>query len=165
MAITMTTLTRLILLACCLLAPAAMAADAEVLSDLAELRAQLLEDRRGVVTDFLDLTTQEGEAFWPVYEAYQAEVDALRRRRMNMVLDFLDRRGSFQRAESIVLMRSWLDMKQEWVELEREWLGEFLSVLPARKALRYYQIENKIDALINAELAAFVPLAGNGDNR
>jgi hypothetical protein len=161
----MTTLTRALLLASCLFAPAAMAADAEILSDLAELRAQLLEDRRGVVTAFLDLSDREGEAFWPVYEAYQVEVDAFRRQCMNMVLDFLDKRGGYERAESIELMRTWLDMKQAWVELERTWLGEFLSVLPARKALRYYQIENKIDALINAELAAFVPLAGAGEDR
>ena len=142
---------------------AAPAAAGEFLSDLEGFRAQVLEDRRALVTRYLELNESEAASFWPVYEAYQEEVEDFRRRRMNMVLDFLQNRGSHGRAESIALMREWLAMKQDWVRLEREWVGEFLSVLPARKALRYYQIENKIDALINAELAAIVPLAATED--
>ncbi len=139
------------------------AAESSFLSELEDFRAQLLEDRREVVKTFLDLNANEEAAFWPVYEDYQEAVEAYRRRRMNMVLDFLENGGTYGRSESIELMRDWLAMKQDWVGLERAWLGEFLSVLPAQKAMRYYQIENKIDALINAELASFVPLAGAGE--
>ena len=132
------------------------------LDDLEQFRAQVLEDRREVVRVNLELTSNEATAFWPTYESYQEEIDDFRRRRLHMVLDFLENRGVYDRAECVELLRDWLLMKTEWAELERAWLGEFLSVLPAPKVLRYYQIENKIDALINAELASFIPLAGTG---
>jgi len=135
----------------------------DFLAELEGFRSQLLEDRRELVRKGLELTTNEAAAFQPVYEAYQEEVEGFRRRRLNLVLDFLENRGSYDRAESIARLRDWLAMKQDWARLEREWLGEFLSVLPAGKVMRYYQIENKIDAVINAELASFVPLAGTGE--
>jgi hypothetical protein len=44
-------------------------------------------------------------------------------------------------------------------KLKRKYVKRFMKVLPAKKVLRYYQIENKLDTIINMDLAATIPLA------
>jgi hypothetical protein len=44
------------------------------------------------------------------------------------------------------------------VKLRKTYLPKFRQALPEKKAARYYQIENKINAALNYELAANIPL-------
>jgi hypothetical protein len=130
--------------------------------DLEILRARLLADRKAVIAENLGLTEEQSTAFWPVWERYQERVNVVRRARLDLVLDFLEKRHALTDDEAIELLHRAIDVKRSFANLEERWLKEFRRVLPAPKVARYYQIENKIDALINVELAAQVPLADGG---
>ena len=45
------------------------------------------------------------------------------------------------------------------MKLMESYLPKFSKTVGDKKAARYYQIENKIDAIVNFELAAKIPLA------
>ena len=87
----------------------------------------------------------------------QEKVNEVRRARLNLVLDFPAMRETMSDDGAIQLLKRSIEIKRSFAELEAKWLSEFREVLPARKVARYYQIENKIDTLINVELAAQVP--------
>jgi len=139
-------------------AVAAPAVAGNLYDDLEVLRAQVLADRKAVVADNLSMTAEESVAFWPVWERYQEKVNEVRRARLNLVLDFLAKREAMSDDEAIGLLKRSIEIKRSFADLEAKWLSDFREVLPARKVARYYQIENKIDTLINVELAAQVPL-------
>jgi hypothetical protein len=42
--------------------------------------------------------------------------------------------------------------------VRRAFLGPISETLPGRKVMRFYQIENKIDAVLRYELAASIPV-------
>jgi cell fate (sporulation/competence/biofilm development) regulator YlbF (YheA/YmcA/DUF963 family) len=56
------------------------------------------------------------------------------------------------------LMKSFFKYQQEIIKLKKSYYGRFKKILPSSKAARYFQLENKIQALVDAELAMQIPL-------
>ena len=57
------------------------------------------------------------------------------------------------------MMDEWLAIQAAKLKLQRSYLPEFRKFLPEVKVLRYYQTENKIEAVVSYELAGIIPLA------
>jgi hypothetical protein len=47
---------------------------------------------------------------------------------------------------------------QEVLKLEKQYYKKFKKILPAGKAARFFQAENKIETMIDAQLALEIPL-------
>jgi len=56
------------------------------------------------------------------------------------------------------LTEDYLTLEEDRAKLRREYFAEFSKVLPGRKAARFYQIENKMDAVIRYDLAGEIPV-------
>lgn len=56
------------------------------------------------------------------------------------------------------LMETFFGIKQELLDIKKNYLPKFKGVLPALKVARFYQLENKIEAEIDSQLALVVPL-------
>jgi hypothetical protein len=61
-------------------------------------------------------------------------------------------------ATSTKLLNDYLALEAEHVALLKSYLPRFQKVLPAKKVARLYQVENKIRALVNYDLARQIPL-------
>jgi hypothetical protein len=55
-------------------------------------------------------------------------------------------------------MGDYLAAEADRVAVRRTYLPEFAKVLPGRTVARFYQIENKMDAVIRYDLAATIPV-------
>ena len=56
------------------------------------------------------------------------------------------------------LMKESMAVEKERVTLKELYFPKFQKAVPAMKAVRYFQIENKIQAIVNYELASGIPL-------
>ena len=56
------------------------------------------------------------------------------------------------------LIKEYFSIEESTLKLQKRWWKKFTKILPARKAARYYQLENKLDAVIDIELADQIPL-------
>ena len=56
------------------------------------------------------------------------------------------------------MLKEALDIEAERTQLKKKFIGKFNDVLPPKTVVRYFQIENKLDSIINYELAAGIPL-------
>jgi hypothetical protein len=45
------------------------------------------------------------------------------------------------------------------VRLRRTWLGRMAKAIPPLKLARFYQIDNKLDSAVRADIAKQIPLA------
>jgi hypothetical protein len=156
---------RSLLLAVLLAAGAAASAqqtDASILEDqrLAEARALLQSGRKEIIADELRLTEEEASAFWPVYEEYHSNVMVVRDRYAETIGDYIKtyRAGEITDDYAENLIDQGLSFKGDLLKIQEKYLNKFKKVLPIRKAVRFYQLENKMDADIDAQLANFVPL-------
>ena len=124
------------------------------------LRQKVKADKKLVVAENLKLTDAEGAKFWPVYEAYQKDLQQINERLKAVILAYADayNKGAVDDATAKKLIEDASAVDDAEATLRRTALPKILGVLPAAKAARYVQIENKIRAVIRYELAAGIPL-------
>ena len=121
---------------------------------------QVMTDKRSVYAQNLQLTDAEGTAFWPVYEAYQKDLQQLNQRIGAMVMAYANayNKGPVANDVAKTLLDEALAVDDAEAKLKASYAPKVLGALPATKAARYIQIENKIRAAIRYELAAGIPL-------
>jgi hypothetical protein len=96
--------------------------------EIAQGRAMVQAGVDEMIREELALTAEEGELFWPAYAAYRSETRALMDRYTAMITEYMRRYDSG--------------------DLSNEYASE----------ARFYQLENKIEAEIDSQLALVVPL-------
>jgi hypothetical protein len=124
------------------------------------LRQKVKADKKLVVAENLQLTDAEGAKFWPVYDVYQKELQQINERLTAVILAYAEayKKGAVTDATAKKLIEEAAAVDDAEATLKRTSLPKILAVLPAAKAARYVQIENKIRAVIRYELAAGIPL-------
>lgn len=127
---------------------------------LANARAMLQAGREDIIREDLRMSDEESAGFWPVYEEYHAEIMAVRDRQARMIADFLKmyRDGALSDEYAETLINDFFDIKSDLLTVQKKFVRQFRKVLPALKVARFYQLENKMDAEIDAQLALFIPL-------
>jgi quinol monooxygenase YgiN len=117
--------------------------------------------RKAIVALNMGLTDYESKAFWPVYDEYWAEMKKVADRDVALISDFAKNyvyEGlTNQKADD--MLKEWTSIKQHELKLQNKYMKKFRKVLPEKKVLRYFQIENKLNLLIDSELSANIPLA------
>jgi hypothetical protein len=129
-------------------------------TDMEILRQKIKADKKLVVAQNLNLTEAEGAAFWPVYEAYQKDLQAIYQRLAETIVAYADayNEGPVGNETAKKLLDESLAIDAAEAKLKTATVPKILAVLPATKAARYIQIENKIRAAVRYELAARIPL-------
>ena len=124
------------------------------------LRQKIKADKKLVVAENLKLTDAEGTAFWPVYDAYQKDLQQINQRLTATILAYADayNKGPVTNETAKKLLDEALAIDDAEAKLKSASVPKILAVLPATKAARYIQIENKIRAAVRYELAAGIPL-------
>ena len=125
------------------------------------LRQKIKADKKLLVAVNMDLTESEAKGFWPVYDAYQADLQVLNERIGKLVVQYADLYNSKTLTDDTAksLLDEALAIDQAEVSMRQGYVPKLLAVLPARKVARYLQIENKIRAVIKYGLADGIPLA------
>ncbi len=122
------------------------------------VREKVHADKKLLVAENMQLTEAEAKAFWPVYDQYQDELFLLRIRTLKLINDFADAYEKMTNEKAKKLMDEFITIENLGPKLRQAYLPKFRKVLPEVKVVRYYQIENKIQAALYYEFAANIPL-------
>ena len=121
------------------------------------LREKVRADKKLVVALALDLSESEAQGFWPVYGAYQSDMITHHDRLAKLISDYASAYSSMTDATATQLLGEFLALETEHAALLTRYLPKFQKVVPPRKVARFYQLENKLRALLNADLAENIP--------
>ena len=135
------------------------AADEDITSDIELTRASIQLRRQALVTAAMDLAPNESEAFWPLYREYRMEMAKVGDRLSKLLVQYAGQYDTLTDAQAVKIMDEYLDIEKAKNNVKGKYISRFRKVLPARKVMRFFQIDNKLDAVINRELASIVPLA------
>jgi hypothetical protein len=151
------------LIAVCALGVAAIAAPLanaqDNAQDLQALQKSARADKRALVDKMLQLTPAEAKKFWPIYDNLQRDLAALNRAR-NVALETLvnrDRPVSDLYAKQIV--NDLMSIEEQEIKALRKASNASLRALPPKKAARYLQLEQKLRAAQDYEIAVAFPFA------
>lgn len=145
-------------LAALLVVPALAIAQDRPADNAQLVRDKLQADKKLAVAQGLALTQAESTAFWPVYDRYQTDQARLMDRLLQVVADYAGTYESMTDTTARRLLESTVAIYRDRQGLLEAYLPRFRAVLPDRKVARYYQIEQKIRAMLDYELASQIPL-------
>ena len=132
---------------------------AQTQADEVELVKSLLQTgKKAIIADNMGFTEDESKAFWPVYDEFQQLKQKLNERTIKIIKDYMDSYETITNEKAEALLKEYLAIEKERTDLKSSFLPKFTKVLPAKKVARYYQIENKLDAIVKYEFAKEVPL-------
>ena len=136
------------------------ALDTAAQTDMQILLDKVKADKKLLVANNMSLTDAESQAFWPVYDSYQKDLGAINQRTIKLIKSYADAWNSQTIYDTVAkkLLNELVAVKAAEGNLPKTYAPKFLAVLPAMKAARYLQIETKIRAAINYELATRIPL-------
>ena len=136
-----------------------LAALAQTQADEEEMVKSLLQTgKKAIIVDNMAFTEEESKAFWPVYHEFQQAKQKLNERTIKVLRDYLDGYETLTNDKAEALLKEYVAVEKERSDLKASFLPKFTKALPAKKVARYYQIENKIEAIVKYELAKDVPL-------
>lgn len=127
--------------------------------DIQQLIAQVQADKAAVMMSSLELTDAETRAFVPIYDEFQGERKKLAERRVNTLNKFASNYGSMTDDAAEDILKEWFKIKEDENDLIKKFAKRFERVIPATKVLRFVQVENKLDNVIELQATRVVPLA------
>ena len=131
----------------------------DMTSDLELTRAAIQVRRQAIVTASMDLEAKEAEAFWPLYRDYRTAMMRVNDRLAKLLTEFLGQYGSLTDETATRMMDEYGGIERDRAVVKADYVPKFRAVMPPRKVARFFQVEHKLDALIEAELAQLIPLA------
>lgn len=95
------------------------------------------------ITRELNLTPQEAQIFWPVYNQFQNEMDALRKDKRDDKREM--KKGLEQRTEPEIakMVDEVIINEQRELDVKKKYHAEFKKVLPIRKVAQLYRAEQE----------------------
>jgi Spy/CpxP family protein refolding chaperone len=139
-------------------APAVLAQAAEGAGATPAIREAIRNDKRGLVERNMKLTPEEAKKFWPIYDEYQRDLDKIVERQNRVVLDYLSAGDNVTDANASRLAKELLAADADEQRLRERNFAKLSKAIPAKKAARYLQIENKIRTLVRFDMAERIQL-------
>jgi len=129
-------------------------------SDEAVLTYDIIRsERKNLTMESMDITAAQRAKLEPIYDAYLAEHDQLEDHRLHVAREFVAKYKGLSDAEAEALLEELSLIYRTKDAIHQKYTKKFMTVLPARLVLRLWQIESKMDVIVDMQFAKEIPLA------
>ena len=125
---------------------------------LGMVRDIIQSEKKAVIAEEVEFTDAESAPFWALYDEYEAKSYVIHDKRIAIIKEFAVNYENLTDEKADEIYTDALNFQKELLKLKTTYYKKFKKIVPAGKAALFMQIENKIEALINAELALELPL-------
>ena len=126
-------------------------------STIAVVRANMQADRTTLITAGMNFNDKDGAAFWPIYEQYDHERSMLDDRRAAVIKQYTQKYPTLTDAEAKAMAVVMLDCESRLAELKKKYFKKFKKVLPALTVTKFFQLERRIDLMMDIQVESSLP--------
>jgi hypothetical protein len=131
----------------------------QTIDDYIEIARDVLNtEKKAAVAEAMALSDTESGPFWDLYNEYNLEANKVHNQRIAIIKDFANNYENMSDEKADELWNGTLSYQQQLLKLKKSYYKKFKKIISPGKAAKYFQIENKIETLINANLALEIPL-------
>ena len=131
--------------------------EASLDKDAALLRQDIRSEKKQIIAANLELTDTEATRFWPVYDQYSAELTELGDQKYALIKEYAQGFGKLTDEQALSLIKRSLALDEQLAKLRSKYVTIFNKVLPGTKTATFFQMDRRIGALIDLQLAAQIP--------
>ena len=126
--------------------------------DIEMLRQDLRDQRKQIVALNLPLTADEATKFWPVYDQYRKAAIQPNDERWAVIKEYAASYNTMTDAQAQTLMKRANAVDEQLLALRMRYVPIFEKVISPKKTALFYQIDRRVDLLINLQLSSVVPM-------
>ena len=126
-------------------------------STIAVVRANMRADRTTLITNAMQFSDKDGAAFWPIYEQYEYERSRVDDRRAAVIKQYIQNYANLTDAEAKEMAEQMFECESRLSELRKKYYKKFNRVLPALTVTKFFQLERRVDLLMDMQVEASLP--------
>ena len=123
------------------------------------LREDIRSKKKQLVAANLTLTQTEATKFWPVYDQYAADFAKINDQKVALIKEYADSWGKMSDDQALSLTNRALAVEKNVADLRIRYVPIFSQVIPGTKVATFFQIDRRIQSLIDIQLSSQLPLA------
>lgn len=127
-------------------------------TDIQGIRTDIREVAKEIIAENLVLTADEAKIFWPLYDEYMAEVKLLGDQEVKLTEEYMLNFYLMEEKTASDLLDDVLNLERDKQSLKSEYIRKMKKVLPAKVVGKFYQIDKRLNLLIDAEKVSRIPL-------
>lgn len=126
--------------------------------DIEMLRADLRAQRKQITAQNMALTAEEATKFWPVFDQYRQEAIKPNDERWALIKDYAANYNTMTDEQAQDYIKRSTAVDQQLLALRMKYVPVFEKVISPKKTALWYQIDRRIDLLINLQLSTQIPM-------
>ncbi len=126
--------------------------------DIQMLREDIRAKRKDLTAQNMTLTPDEATKFWPIYDQYIQETIKVGDARWALIKDYATNYNTLTDAQAQDFIKKSGAVDQQFTALRLKYVPIFEKVISPKKTALWYQIDRRLDLLINLQLAASIPV-------
>jgi hypothetical protein len=121
-------------------------------------RSDIRTQKTLIIAQNIQFTDDEAAEFWPLHSEYNLAFNQLLDERLRLLNDYAGTYKTMTDQQATALANKVFAWEEKRTKLKRTWFKKFSKVVPAKKAAQFFQIENQLNAALDLQLAAALPL-------
>ncbi len=121
------------------------------------IRSVLKTEKKVIIAEVMQLTEAEAEVFWPLYNEYNTKIYEIGNREVKIIKDYGKNFENLTNEKADELITAYMKVEADYLKLKKQYYIKFKKILPAGRVAKYFQAENKLNAMIDYEMAAEIP--------
>ena len=127
--------------------------------DIALLRQDLRAKKMQVIGQNMSLSDPEAEKFWPIYNHYVKDLTAVNNQKYALLKQYAEMWATMSDQDALIYVRHWLEVDGQAQALRLQYVPVVSQVLPGRKAATFFQLDRRLNMIIDLQLFSQIPLA------
>jgi hypothetical protein len=127
--------------------------------DIALLRRDLRAMKMQVIGQNMSLSDTEAEKFWPIYNHYVKDLQEVNNQKYALLKEYAEMWATMSDEDALIYVRHWLEADGEAQALRLKYVPVVSQVLPGRKAATFFQLDRRLNMIVDLQLFSQIPLA------
>jgi hypothetical protein len=128
-------------------------------ADIALLRKDLRAMKMQVIGQNMSLSDEQGQKFWPIYNHYVKDLQAVNDQKYALLKQYAEMWETMSDEDAMIYVRHWLETDVQAQDLRLKYVPVVSQVLPGRKAATFFQLDRRLNMMIDLQLFSQIPLA------
>ncbi len=130
----------------------------ELDKDVKLLREDIRAKKKKLIAANLTLTADQATKFWPIYDQYTADLVQINNQKYAVIKEYANNWGTMTDAQALDLLKRSLDVDAQVTQLRNRYIPIFDKVVPGKTTATFFQLDRRIQAMIDLQLASQLPL-------
>jgi hypothetical protein len=127
--------------------------------DIALLRKDLRAMKMQVIGQNMPLSDVEGQKFWPIYNHYVKDLQEVNNQKYALLKQYAEMWATMSDEDALIYVRHWLEADGQAQALRLKYVPVVSQVLPGRKAATFFQLDRRLNMIVDLQLFSQIPLA------